>query len=170
LASDNIGSYSMPLEVYLQSAIVRGILVTNQDRLSNYLILREEEEVFSLRDAQLTDLRGKTMDVSANQFLIYMQQVFAIADLSPQFRADRSGLEHLYIRKDQSQALLGVGPFWVKGDIHLSPGALIHDLLLAKTMFIPVTNAILLDGGESEPRTYLINRTQISCLTGLGEN
>jgi hypothetical protein len=37
-------------------------------------------------------------------------------------------------------------------------------------MFIPVTNAILLDGGVSEPRTYLINRTQISCLTGLGED
>ena len=167
---DNIGSYSMALEVYLQSAIVRGILVTNQDRLSNYLILREGEEVFSLREAQLTDLRGKTIDVNADQFLIYMHHVFAIADLSPQFRADRLGLEHLYIRKDQSRALLGVGPFWVRGNIHLTPGALIHDLLLARTMFIPVTNAILLDGGESEPRTYLINRTQISCLTGLGED
>ena len=33
-------TYSMPLEVYLQSAVVRGILGTNQDRLSNYFILR----------------------------------------------------------------------------------------------------------------------------------
>ena len=170
MAPDNIGSYSMALEVYLQSAIVRGILVTNQDRLSNFLILREGEEVFSLRESQLTDLRGKTIDANADQFLIYMHQVFAIADLSPQFRADRFGLEHLYIRKDQSRALLGVGSFWVRGNIHLTPGALIHDLLLARTMFIPVTNAILLDGGASEPRTYLINRTQISCLAGLGED
>ena len=69
MAPDNIGSYSMALEVYLQSAIVRGILVTNQDRLSNYLILREGDEVFSLREAQLTDLRGKAIDVNANQFL-----------------------------------------------------------------------------------------------------
>jgi hypothetical protein len=37
-------------------------------------------------------------------------------------------------------------------------------------MFIPVTDAVLLDGGESEPRTYLINRSQIGCLTGLGED
>lgn len=170
MAQDSIGSYSMPLEVYLQSAIVRGILVTNQDRLSNYLILREGEEVFTLRDAQLTDLRGKTRDLNADEFTIYLHQVYAIADLSPLFRADRSGLEHLYIRKDQSRAVLGVGPFWVRGNIHLTPGTLIHDLLLARTMFIPVTNAIMLDGGESEPRTYLINRTQISCLTGLGED
>jgi hypothetical protein len=110
LAPDNIGSYSMPLEVYLQSGIVRGILVTNQDRLSNYLILREGEEVFSLREAQLTDLRGKTIEVNADQFLIYMHQVFAIADLSPQFRADRSGLEPLYIRKDQSRVLVVIAP------------------------------------------------------------
>jgi hypothetical protein len=159
----------MPLEIYLQSAIVRGVLVTNQDRLSNHLILREGEEIFSLRGARLTDLQGKTKGINADQFLIYMRQVFMIADLSPQFRQDRSGLEHLYVRKDQSRAFLGVGPFWVRGNIHLAPGAMIHDILLAKTMFIPVTDAVLLDGGESEARTYLINRLQIGCLAGLGE-
>ncbi|HEY7555746.1 MAG TPA: hypothetical protein VIH18_13165 [Candidatus Binatia bacterium] len=170
MAQNNIATYSMPLEVYLQSAVLRGMLVTNQDRLSNHLILREGEEIFSLREVQLTDLHGKAMGVNADEYLVYMHQVFAIADLSPQFRADRSGLEHLYVRKDQSRALLGVGPFWVRGNIHLTPGALIHDLLLARTMFIPVTNATMLHGSESEPRTYLVNRTQVGCLTGLSED
>ncbi len=53
-------TYSMPLEVYLQSAVVRGILGTNQDRLSNYFILREGDEVFSLKEAMLESRRPKT--------------------------------------------------------------------------------------------------------------
>jgi len=54
-------NYTMPLEVYLQSALIRGILTTNQDRLSNYLILREGQEIFSLREASLEDLRGRPL-------------------------------------------------------------------------------------------------------------
>jgi hypothetical protein len=46
LAHENIATYSMPLKVYLSSAIVRGVLVTNQERLSNHLFLREGETVF----------------------------------------------------------------------------------------------------------------------------
>jgi hypothetical protein len=170
LAESNIATYSMPLEVYLQSGIVRGMLVTNQDRLSNHLILRESEEIFSLRDAELMDLRGKPMGVDSAEYLVYMRQVFLIADLSPQFRANRSELEHLYVKKEQNRALLGVGPFWIEGTIHLLPGRSIHDLLMAKTRFVPVTNASLLDRGASEPRTYLLNRTQVGCLTTLGDD
>ena len=46
-------TYSMPLEVYLQGALVRGVLTTNQDRLSNFLVVREGEDVFSLNHASL---------------------------------------------------------------------------------------------------------------------
>jgi len=49
-------SYTMYLEVYLQAAVVRGILVTNQDRLSNFLMVRQGEEVFSMKDATLESL------------------------------------------------------------------------------------------------------------------
>jgi hypothetical protein len=167
--AESISNYSMPLEVYLQAAVVRGILVTNQDRLSNYLVLREGEEVFALREAQLTDLDGKSIRVSADQYLVYMQQVFVIADLSPQPRAMRTGLEQLYVKKDQTRALLGVGPFLIQGSVHLLPGGSIQDLLLATPLFIPVTNATMVNGSERQPRTYLINRTQIGCLSVLRE-
>jgi hypothetical protein len=170
LVEENITTYSMPLEVYLQGALVRGILVTNQDRLSNHLLLGEREEVFALREAQLMDLHGKTMSVNSEHYLIYMRQVFAIADLSPQFRAAGSGREQLYVKKDQSRALLAVGPFLIKGNVHLIPGASIHDLLSAKTLFIPVTDGVLLNVKESEPRTYLINRTLIGSLSSLRED
>jgi hypothetical protein len=170
LAEQNISDYTMPLEVYLQAAVVRGVLVTNQDRLSNYLVLREGEEIFALREAQITDLGGKTIRVSADEYLVYMRQVYAIADLSPQLRAMRSGLEPFYVKKDQTRALLGVGPFLIQGSAHLVPGAFIQDLLLAKSLFIPVTNAIMLNSREREARTYLVNRAQIGCLSALRED
>ena len=52
----------MHLEVYLQAAVVRGVLETNQDRLSNYLIVRQGDEVFSLKDATL-ETRDRQADL-----------------------------------------------------------------------------------------------------------
>jgi hypothetical protein len=169
MALDEGMTYSMPLEVYLQSAVVRGILGTNQDRLSNYLILREGDEVFSLREATLEGPNRKPVAVSSDEYLIYMQEVFLIADLSPQFRSEQSGLDHLYVKKESSKALLGVGPFWLRGNIHLIPGSAMHDLLMAKTRFIPVTDATLVDRAEVGPRTYLVNRTKIGFITAVAE-
>lgn len=162
-------TYSMPLEVYLQSAVVRGILGTNQDRLSNYFILREGDEVFSLKEATLETPDRKPVATSSDEYLIYMQEVFLIADLSPQFRSERSMLDHLYVKKEASKAWLGVGPFWLRGNIHLIPGSALHDLLMAKTRFIPVTDATLVDRPDVGPRTYLVNRTKIGFITAVAE-
>ena len=162
-------TYSMPLEVYLHSAVVRGILVTNQDRLSNYLILRTGDEVFSLKKVSLELSDGKLVDVGSDEYLIYMREVFLIADLSSPSRTDRSAYEHLYVKKDASNALLNIGPYWVRGNIHLLPGAPLHDFLMAKTRFIPVTDATLIGRPAAEPRTYLVNRTRIGCMTAVSD-
>jgi len=162
-------NYSMTLEVYLQSSVLRGVLVTNQDRLSNYIILREGDEVLSLTDASLEDLQGKVMTMGSAEYLIYMQEVFLIADLSPQFSTDRSGYEHLFVKKDSSKALLSVGPYWLRGNIHVIPGAPLHELLLGKTRFFPMTEASLVGAAEIGPRTYLVNRTKIGCMTAIGD-
>jgi hypothetical protein len=167
MALDEGISYSMPLEVYLQSGVVRGVLSTNQDRLSNYLIFREGDEVFSLREATLEGPDRKPVAVSSDEYLIYMQEVFLIADLSPQFRSQNSALEHFYVQKEASKALLGVGPFWLRGNIHRVPGSALHDLLMSKTRFVPVTDATLLDRPDVGSRTYLVNRTKIGFITAV---
>jgi hypothetical protein len=81
MALDERMTYSMPLEVYLQSAVVRGILCTNQDRLSNYFILRDGDEVFSLGEATLEGPNRKPVALSSDEYLIYMQEVFWRRDL-----------------------------------------------------------------------------------------
>jgi len=157
--------YSMPLEVYFDTAVLRGILVTNQDRLSNHLTLREGEETFSLREATLEDGAGRVLAQRITEYLVYMQHVSLIADLSPQLRQNRAEFEHLYVKKDAKRAVVGVGRYWLEGDVHLIPGSSMHELLMARTRFLPITNAVFLDGDDNPARTFLLNRTMITCMS-----
>jgi len=162
-------TYSMPLEVYLQAAVVRGVLVTNQERLSNYLVLREGEEIFSLMDATLEGMNRKPITVASDEYLVYMREVFLIADLSPASQTQRAGIENFYVQKETSKALFSVGPYLLHGSIYLVPGAALHDLLIEKSRFVPVTDATLVDRPEIAARTYLINRHRIGFMTAIGD-
>ena len=159
----------MPLEVYLQAAVVRGVLVTNQGRLSNYLVLREGEEVFSLRDATLESLDRKPVAVASDEYLIYMKEVYLIADLSPASQIQRTGTESFYVHKESNRALFSIGPYLLRGNIHLVSGAALHDVLVEKSQFLPVTDAVLLDRQDIPPRTYLVNRHRLGFMTALGD-
>ena len=114
MPQETLGTFSMPLEVYFQTGTVRGVLVTNQDRLSNFLILRECDEVFTLADATL-ELAGATPSITAEEYIVYMQQIAIIADLSPRLGSQ----PHLYVKKDANRALLSAGPYWIHGKVHL---------------------------------------------------
>ena len=61
-------TYTMPLEVYFQAAVVRGVLVTNQERLSTYLVLREGEEIFSLKDVTMESANRKPIMAGADEY------------------------------------------------------------------------------------------------------
>jgi len=161
-------TYKMPLEVYLQAAVIRGVLETNQSRLSSHLILREGDEVFALRSASLEKLDRTVIAAGSDEYLVYMQEIFLIADLSPQ--SERLGVENLFVKKESSKALMSVGPYWLQGNIHILPGGALHDLLMVRTRFVPVTEATLLDRPEVDARTYLVNRTKIGFITALNES
>src|SRR3970040_1945587 len=98
-----------------------------------------------------------------------MQEVFLIADLSAEDRAQRSGLHALFVKKDRSKALLSVGPYLLQGNVHLQAGTGLHDFLMEKSRFLPVTEATLLDRPEVGPRTYLVNRAKIGFMSAIGD-
>ena len=162
-------TYTMPLEVYFQAAVVRGVLVTNQERLSNYLVLREGEEIFSLKDVTMEGANRKPIMGGADEYLVYMREVFLIADLSPASHVQREGIESFYVEKEASKALFSIGPYLLQGNVHLVPGAALHDLLVEKSRFFPVTAATMVDRPEIAPRTYLINRNRIGFMTAIND-
>jgi len=109
------------------------------------------------------------VSVGADEYVIYMQEVFLIADLSSEGRISRAGMDTFYVQKDRSKALLSVGPYLVHGNVHLLPGSALHDLLMEKSQFLPVTDATLIDRPNVGPRTYLINRAKIGFMTAIGD-
>ena len=162
-------TYTMPLEVHLPAALVRGILETNLDRVSSHLLHRQDDQVFSLRDATVEDLDGRPIVNRATEYVVYMREINLIADLSPANPLTRSGLEGFYQKKDTSKALISVGPYLIQGDVYLLPGGGLYDLLLEKNQFIPLTNATILGRRSIAPRTYLINRHKIGFMTAIGD-
>ena len=162
-------TYSMPLEVFLEAAVVRGLLETNQSRLSNSLVLRDGEEVFSLKEATLETADRRPVAVACDEYLIYMREIYLIADLSPTNQTQRTGMESFYVQKRSSKALFSVGPYMLRGNIHLLPGAALHDLMGDKSQFLPVTDAILLDRQDVAARTYLVNRNRIGFMTAIAD-
>jgi hypothetical protein len=162
-------TYSMFLEVYLHAGVVRGILETNQDRLSSHLVLRQGDEAFSLREATLEIPNRKPVKVHS-EYLIYMQEVFLIADLSTEDRVRSAGLHALFVKKARSMALLSVGPYLLEGNVHLRDGSALSDLLIEQSRFLPVTEARLLDRQEAAgTRTFLVNRAKIGFISAIGD-
>ena len=167
MAVDERFTYTMHIEVYLQAAMVRGILQTNQDRLSNYLIVRQGDEVFSLREATVESAGGHPIKSGVREYLIYIQQALMIADLSAQNRTERASFRPPSVKKHQSKALLGIGPYLVQGIIHLHPGDGFHEFLMEQSRFLPVTEATLVDREEMGQRTFLINRAKIGFISAV---
>lgn len=161
--------YTMFVEVYLQSAVVRGILETNQDRLSNYLAVRQGEEVFALKEATLQVRGRESVTVESHEYLLYMQEVLLIADLNNEDPARRTLLPGLFVKKEKNKALLSIGPYLLQGAVHLPSGSALQELLMEKSRFLPVTEATLANQPDVGPHTYLVNRTKIGFISPLGE-
>ena len=51
----------------------------------------------------------------------------------------------------------------------MQPGSALHDLLMEKSPFLPVTEATLVDRADLGPRTYLVNRAKIGFMTAIGD-
>lgn len=158
------GFHSIPLEIYLPSTVMRGTVITRHSRVSNHLNLRSGDEAFSVKNAIIEDLAGNRLPAESWDYLIYLEDVLFIADLSAAVDSARSGVDQEPIRKEPRNVLVHVSPYWIRGTAHLIPGATLNDLLVVKKRFIPLTQAKLLNHPDMEPLTLLVNGTKISCL------
>jgi len=157
-------SHSIPLEIYLSSTLIRGALFTRHNRVSNHLNLRSGDESLLINNAIIEDLGGNRVPSDPKEYLLYLEDVLFIADLSTAIDTTRVGVDQEPIRKDPRSVLVYVSPYWIRGTAHLIPGAALSDLLVVKKRFIPITEAKLLNQPDMASRTLLVNGTKISCL------
>jgi hypothetical protein len=164
MALNEAALHGIPVEIYLPSWFIGGTLNTKHYRLSNHLNLRAGDEALLLKNVRIQDLEGNGLPAACAEFLLYLQEVLFIADLSPTGATMNSDLDQQVIRKDPKRVLMHVSPFWIRGAVHLIPGATLNDLLRVKKRFIPVTDAAIRNRPAVAPCTFLVNGTKISCL------
>jgi hypothetical protein len=161
---DGANSEFKPVELYLQSAVVSGTLVTKHERISDHFNLIVGYEGISLKDPRATDFNGNPLPVTPTEFFVHKPEVLLIADLSEKAAGDKGGLKLERIIKESWRVLVSVGPFWLRGNIHLVPGNTLESFFAVKNQFIPMTDATLLKPVESKAGTFLINQAKIGVL------
>ena len=164
MALNETVSHAIPLEMYLPSTVMRGTLITKHSRVSSHINLRSGDEALLLKNTKIEDLAGNSLPADGKDYLLYLQEVLFIADLSSTAETGRSGLDQQPIRKEPMRVLVHVSPYWICGTVHLIPGATLNDLLVVKKRFIPLTEATLLNRPALAPHTLLVNGAKISCL------
>jgi hypothetical protein len=150
------------VEVRLSSALLQGTISTRHDRLSDHLAI--SDEFFLLRNARLTEAKGCQHEVRAETVMVYKSLVILVVDLTSGEHHSTTREQLLRVDREAQKVVVGAGPFWVCGDIHLPRGASLETIGLGKSLFLPLTQARFLDRSEAKPATFIINRQQVNSL------
>jgi len=154
--------YHKEVEVYFSSATLHGIVATRHTRLTDHLATADE--TFLLKSVQLREEYSRQGGISSETVVIYKHRVILVADLGPTDQPTAGGVQLLRVDRQPHRVVIGAGPFWLRGDIHLVKGADLETVGLGNSRFIPLTQAIFLDRPKTDPGIFIINREQIGCL------
>ena len=154
--------YSKEVEVYFSSATLRGIVATRHTRLTDHLTTADE--TFLLKNVQLSEERDRQGGINSETVVIYKHRVILVADLGSTNQPSVNEAQLVRVDRQPHRVVIGAGPFWLRGDIHLVKGADLETVGLGTSRFIPLTQATFLDRPKTEPATFIVNREQIGCL------
>ncbi|HWP57256.1 MAG TPA: hypothetical protein VNL14_05165 [Candidatus Acidoferrales bacterium] len=152
------GIFNKEVEVYLSFATLRGTIATRHARLSDHLLTFDE--TFTLKNVKSG--RG-TSSLSAETALVYKRLVILVADLGSDGQ-DTVDAQLFRVEREPHRVIVGAGPFWVRGDIHIVRGGDLETVGLGTTRFVPLTGATFVGQEGAEPATFIVNREHIGCL------
>lgn len=147
-----------PVEVYLDSCSIRGILQTAHTRVSDHL--GATEETIRLKDARVV-LRDGTALATDAAALINKAIILFLVDLTPR----PTGQLGLQVERNVRDVTLNIGTIWIRGRAHLPVGGELQTFFSgAMNRFMAITDATVVGFEAAEPRTVLINRDQLRCM------
>ena len=147
-----------PVEVYLESCSIRGLIETTQTRVSDHL--GTAEETIRLKGARVV-IRDGTELASNAEIFINKAVVLFVVDLSPR----PTGQLGFQVRRDVKGVTVNIGTLWIRGQVHLPVGGDLQSFYIgAINRFMAITQATVVGREQAAPRTFLINRDQVRCL------
>jgi len=139
---------SLPLTLYTDAFVIRGLIRTRQRRITD--VLNQADEPFVVvADATIDEYGSKGMASRADYAQVNLGAVlFAVSDETVDPRPD------LRTPKVPEMAMISLPPFRITGRIHLMPERDLHEALSELTgAFIPVTDATFWSDTIGEART-----------------
>ncbi|MGH7771974.1 MAG: hypothetical protein ACREQA_07015 [Candidatus Binatia bacterium] len=113
-------TYNKSVEIYLESSVMRGTIVTRHARLSDYLEI--PEEIFFLQKGSLGYSREKPLLTDFTTVIIAKKQLIFLAQLTPDETVGTTDTGLLEGKREPQKVLLGAGPFWLQGNLHFVTG------------------------------------------------
>ncbi|MFQ5683171.1 MAG: hypothetical protein ACE5HC_07850 [Candidatus Binatia bacterium] len=162
--NDDIPTLNKSVEIYLESAVIRGTLVTKHRRLSDHLNMGTIDQFLSLQDAKLEALQGKSHQQSSKSIILNLQRILLVSDLDSGEVLNSARKNLSWVNREPLEVVMGVGSFWVRGNLHLIHGGDLSTFTAGKSLFIPLTSATFLDSPEAQQQTFLVNREKINCI------
>ena len=143
----------VPLTLYTDAFVIRGMIRTRQRRVTDILNLADEPFLV-VSDASIDEYGSTTMATRSEYAQVNLATVlFAISDQTLEERPD------LRTPKVPELAMITLPPFRITGRIHLLPQRELHEALNELTgAFIPVTDATYWSdtAGEARATAHLL--------------
>jgi len=162
-STNRLNLIARPVELYLESGVLRGQLKTAHPRLSDHL--RDADESLVLDGAVVVPYRAKEPLASSATVLVQKRRVLFAVDLEAQ-----PGVESMRVAREAHQVVLSSGPFWLRGTVHLPLGGELRSYFESSAVgFVPLTSATVVGRENATPRTLLVNLALVGAVTSLTE-
>jgi hypothetical protein len=138
---------AVPLTIFTDAYVIRGVVRTRQRRVTD-ILNQEERDFVVIEETVLDEFGSRSPAIKADFAQVNLGSVlFAVADTPV------DPVPELRTPKIAEQALVSIPPFRIVGRIHLLPGRDLHGALGELTgRFLPVTDATYWSESAGEAR------------------
>jgi hypothetical protein len=152
---------SWPVDVFLEDCIVGGVVRSTQRRLGDHL--RAADDLLEMEESIVRSLKTGTELTRKRSAILTTQNILFVIDGSDHQPTDEQST--LHVERQTRMVTANVGPFWVRGRIHLPSAGDMHNYIRGATgSFIPLTDITVSGHDQHAGQTALVNRAHLRCL------
>lgn len=159
--TDDLRSRRWPIDVYLPDCVLSGVVEGSHRRLGDHL--RSVDDLLTIDETVVRSLRSGADLTQKRSAIVTVQSILFVVDRSDLEPNERQST--MRIEKRTFKTMANVGPFWMRGDIHLPPAGDIQNYIRGSMgSFIPLTGVTISGHDQHNGRTVLMNRAHLRCL------
>lgn len=151
-----------PVDIFLEDCIVSGVVKSTQRRLGDHL--RAADDLLEMEESIVRSLKTGTELTRKRSAILTTQNILFVIDCADHPPSDAQQ-STLHVERQTQVVTANVGPFWIRGNIHLPPSGDMNNYIRgAAGSFIPLTGITLSGHEQHNGQTALVNRAHLRCM------